>query len=44
VQVDPLWKHTAETWVVDLVALIALTVLFVLATAVALRRLEPRRG
>jgi ABC transport system ATP-binding/permease protein len=44
VQFDPLWKHTAETWVVDLVALTALTVLFVLATAVALRRLEPRRG
>jgi ABC transport system ATP-binding/permease protein len=43
VQSDPLWEHTAGTWLVDLVALTALTALFVLATAVALRRLEPHR-
>jgi hypothetical protein len=43
VEPDPLWEHTAGTWLVDLSALTALTVLFVLATAVALRRLEPHR-
>ena len=43
VQSDPLWEHTAGTWLMDLVALTALTALFVLATAVALRRLEPHR-
>jgi ABC-type multidrug transport system ATPase subunit len=43
VQSDPLWEHSAGTWLMDLVALTALTALFVLATAVALRRLEPHR-
>ena len=43
VQSDPLWEHTAGTWLMDLVALTALTALFVLTTAVALRRLEPHR-
>lgn len=43
VQSDPLSEHTAGTWLMDLVALTALTALFVVATAVALRRLEPHR-
>jgi ABC transport system ATP-binding/permease protein len=43
VQSDPLWEHTAGTWLMDLVALTALTALFVVATVVALRRLEPHR-
>jgi ABC transport system ATP-binding/permease protein len=43
VQSDPLWEHTAGIWLVDLVALTALTALFVLCTAIALRRLEPHR-
>ena len=44
VRSDPLWEHTAGIWLADLVALTALTALFVLATAVSLRRLEPLRG
>jgi ABC transport system ATP-binding/permease protein len=40
---DPLWEHTAGTWLIDLVALTALTALFVLGAAIALRRLEPHR-
>ncbi|MDD7966861.1 ATP-binding cassette domain-containing protein [Actinomycetospora lemnae] len=41
---DPLWDHDAATWVLDLGALVGLTVLFALVTAVLLRRIEPIRG
>ena len=41
---DPLWAHDALTWVLDLGALVGLTVLFAIATAVLLRRVEPIRG
>jgi ABC-type multidrug transport system ATPase subunit/pSer/pThr/pTyr-binding forkhead associated (FHA) protein len=40
---DALWQPTAETWLLDLAALTAVTVLFLAATALSLRRLEPRR-
>jgi cytochrome bd-type quinol oxidase subunit 2 len=40
---DVLWQPTAGTWLFDLAALAAVTVLFVVATALLLRRLEPRR-
>jgi ABC transport system ATP-binding/permease protein len=41
---EPLWDHTAGTWLVDLGALAAVTVLFVVLAAVLLRRLDPRAG
>jgi ABC transport system ATP-binding/permease protein len=43
-ETDPLWAHDALTWVLDLGALVGLTVLFAIATAVLLRRVEPIRG
>ncbi|WP_433783255.1 FHA domain-containing protein [Actinomycetospora sp. CA-101289] len=41
---EPLWDHTAGTWLFDLGALTAVTVLFVVLAAVLLRRLDPRAG
>ncbi|MEJ2862515.1 ATP-binding cassette domain-containing protein [Actinomycetospora flava] len=41
---EPLWEHTAGTWLFDLGALAGVTVLFVVATALLLRRLDPRAG
>jgi len=40
---DPLWDHTAHTWLFDLCALGAITLLFIATTALLLRRLDPRR-
>jgi len=40
---DALWQPTAGTWLFDLTALTAVTVLFLAAAALSLRRLEPRR-
>jgi ABC-type multidrug transport system ATPase subunit len=40
---DALWQPTAETWLFDLAALTAITILFLTATALSLRRLEPGR-
>ncbi|WP_285653577.1 ATP-binding cassette domain-containing protein [Actinomycetospora sp. NBRC 106375] len=39
---EPLWEHTAGTWWFDLGALAGVTVLFVVVTALLLRRLDPR--
>ena len=39
---EPLWDHDAATWLFDLGALAAVTVLFVVVTALLLRRLDPR--
>ena len=39
---DPLWDHTGGTWLFDLLALAAVTGLFVVVTALLLRRLDPR--
>jgi hypothetical protein len=41
---EPLWDHTAGTWLFDLGALAGVTVLFVVVTALLLRRLDPRAG
>ncbi|GAA4903763.1 FHA modulated ABC efflux pump with fused ATPase and integral membrane subunit [Actinomycetospora succinea] len=41
---DPLWDHDAATWLLDFGALVGLTVLFALLTAVLLRRIEPIRS
>jgi ABC-type multidrug transport system ATPase subunit/pSer/pThr/pTyr-binding forkhead associated (FHA) protein len=35
------WDHTAEAWAVSIVALVALTALFLVSTSLALRRYEP---
>ncbi|WP_433783263.1 ATP-binding cassette domain-containing protein [Actinomycetospora sp. CA-101289] len=43
-EADPLWDHDALTWVLDLGALVGLTVLFAVATSMLLRRVEPIRG
>ncbi|MDF2979973.1 MAG: transporter, ATP-binding component, partial [Actinomycetospora sp.] len=43
-EAEPLWDHTAGTWLVDLGAVAAVTVLFVVLAAVLLRRLDPRAG
>jgi ABC transport system ATP-binding/permease protein len=43
-EAEPLWDHTADTWLFDLGALAAGTVLFVVLAAVLLRRLDPRAG
>jgi ABC transport system ATP-binding/permease protein len=40
---DPLWDHVRDTWLFDLGALAAVGLLFVVVTALLLRRLEPRR-
>jgi ABC-type multidrug transport system ATPase subunit len=40
---DPLWNPDLPTWLLDLGVLIGLGALFVLGTALLLRRLEPRR-
>ena len=39
---EPLWDHDAATWLFDLGALAGVTVLFVVVTALLLRRLDPR--
>ncbi|MDD7930965.1 ATP-binding cassette domain-containing protein [Actinomycetospora straminea] len=39
---EPLWAHDAATWLFDLGALAGVTVLFVVVTALLLRRLDPR--
>ncbi|MEJ2887825.1 ATP-binding cassette domain-containing protein [Actinomycetospora aeridis] len=41
---EPLWDHDAATWLFDLGALAGVTVLFVVVTALLLRRLDPRAG
>ncbi|GAA4903787.1 FHA modulated ABC efflux pump with fused ATPase and integral membrane subunit [Actinomycetospora succinea] len=43
-EAEPLWDHTAGTWLFDLGALAGVTVLFVVVTALLLRRLDPRAG
>jgi ABC-type multidrug transport system ATPase subunit len=40
---DPLWAHSASHWVRDMGIMIGLAALFVLLTALRLRRLGPRR-
>ena len=40
---DPLWSHTPSTWFADLGAVLGLAVLFIVVTALLLRRLDPRR-
>jgi hypothetical protein len=40
---DPLWSHTPATWFGDLAAVTSLAVLFIIVTALLLRRLDPRR-
>ncbi|MCD2187811.1 ATP-binding cassette domain-containing protein [Actinomycetospora soli] len=42
-QPDPLWDHTAGTWLADLGALAVVTALFVALTWWLLRRLDPAR-
>ncbi|MDD7966866.1 ATP-binding cassette domain-containing protein [Actinomycetospora lemnae] len=39
---EPLWAHDAATWLFDLGAITGVTVLFVVVTALLLRRLDPR--
>ncbi len=41
--VDPLWAHTASHWLRDMAIMIGLAVIFVVLTALRLRRLGPRR-
>jgi ABC transport system ATP-binding/permease protein len=41
--VDPLWKHQAGTWLTDVGAMIALSVVFVLIAWWGLNRLSPGR-
>lgn len=41
---DPLWEHTAGTWLFDAAALTVVTVLFVALTVLLLRRLDPKRA
>jgi hypothetical protein len=43
-EADPLWDHDALTWVLDLGALVGLTVLFAVLTSLLLRRVEPIRA
>lgn len=43
-EAEPLWDHDAATWLFDLGALAGVAVLFVVATALLLRRLDPRAG
>jgi ABC transport system ATP-binding/permease protein len=40
---DPLWNHTASTWLINMGAMIALSVVFVLITWWRLNRLSPGR-
>ncbi len=40
---DPLWDHQASTWLMDMGAMIALTVVFILITWWRLNRLSPGR-
>ncbi|OHV34817.1 MULTISPECIES: FHA domain-containing protein [Pseudofrankia] len=44
VKVDPLWKHTASTYVGDLVGLLIIGFVALIVTALLLRRLDPRRA
>ena len=39
---EPLWNHSAGTWLLDLCAQAGVTVLFVVGAALLLRRLDPR--
>ncbi|WP_345425302.1 ATP-binding cassette domain-containing protein, partial [Actinomycetospora chlora] len=41
-EADPLWDHTAGAWLLDLGALTAVTVGFVVLAGLLLRRLDPR--
>ena len=41
--VDPLWKHQASTWLTDMGAMIALSVVFVVIAWWRLNRLSPGR-
>ena len=40
---DPLWDHTAATWLKDMGLMLALAVIFSLAAWIRMRRLSPRR-
>jgi hypothetical protein len=40
---DPLWDHTAGTWLRDMGAQAALAIIFALLAWVRMRRLGPRR-
>lgn len=40
---DPLWQHQASTWLTDMGAMIALSVVFVIITWWRLNRLSPGR-
>jgi ABC-type multidrug transport system ATPase subunit len=40
---DPLWNHSTGTWLTDFVVLIVLGALGIVAVAVLMRRLEPKR-
>ena len=40
---DPLWNHTASTWLINMAAMIGLAVVFVLITWWRLNRLSPGR-
>jgi flagellar biogenesis protein FliO len=40
---DPLWQHQASTWLTDMGAMIALSIVFVLIAWWRLNRLSPGR-